>query len=223
MRFIRISPTEIVLLRGALKESVLIQCDDVKECDEVMEFAKSGRVHPKLAPLLDVRVSPPPVAEVVGEGVLAEALRQALREAGVREGRGLTIYAFDTWRPSQLRRIDEEARRAGARYLPVFAVLDLGVVGPLYSPGWPGYRCLELQLTASSNWLFRAIRDLDGGYEADVVALKFLAYLTALLVREGAELLLGRAVLVDFDSFYVDVARVHSTPVCEPEEMVSGL
>jgi len=42
-------------------------------------------------------------------------------------------------------------------------------------------------------------------------------------VRENAELLLGRAVLVDFDSFYIDVARVHSTPLCEPEEVVSGL
>ncbi|MGK0549842.1 MAG: hypothetical protein ABWU84_09480, partial [Pyrobaculum sp.] len=135
------------------------------------------------------------------------------------------IYALDVWRPSWFRRIDEEAKRLGFRYMPVFLALDLVVVGPLYEPGDPGYLCLEQQLTASTGWLFRAVRDYADREElsSNPLYLKFLAYLTALIVKRGVEELRGRAVLVDFQSFFIDVARVYSTPLCNPEEVASGL
>lgn len=224
MKALRISPTEIVLLRGLFEESTLIECDNVKECDEIMEALRSGKPHEKLRPLL-IQVEVAREAEVIGEGTLAEALKTALREAGIKPGGALRIYAFDTWRPSQLRRIDEEARRLGFRYMTVFLALDLGVVGPLYEPGEPGYLCLEQQLTATTGWLFRAVRDYADREElpSSPLYLKFLAYLTALIVKRGAEELRGRAVLVDFQSFFIDVTRVYSTPICSPEEVVSGL
>lgn len=224
MRALRVSPTEIVLLRGLFEDSALIECESVGECDEIMEALRSGRPHEKLGPLLaEVKIARE--AEVIGDGVLADVLKTALSEAGVKLGGGLRIYAFDSWRPSTLRKIDEEARRGGFRYLPVFLALDLGVVGPLYEPGSPGYLCLEQQLTASTGWLFRAVRDYADreGLPSSPLYLKFLAYLTALIVKRGAEELRGRAVLVDFQSFFIDVARVYSTPLCAPEEVVSGL
>lgn len=53
--------------------------------------------------------------------------------------------------------------------------------------------------------------------------LKFLAYLTALIIRRSVDELRGRAVLVDFQSFYIDVAKIYLTPLCAPEEVSSGL
>ncbi|MGB9705259.1 MAG: hypothetical protein ACPL3C_07405 [Pyrobaculum sp.] len=226
MRAVRISPTEIVLLQGLFKHSILVECGDIKECDEIMEALKSGRPHEKLRDLMPLGVRPALPVEVLGDGLLASALRAALSEAGVKFGPGLKIYATDSWRPSLLRKVDEEARRSRHRYLPVFLALDLGVIGPLYEPGLPGYLCLEQQLTASTSWLFRSIRDYADKEELqpDPLYLKFLAYLTAVMFKTGAvEELRGRAVLVDFERFFIDVTRVYSTPLCEPYEVVSGL
>ncbi|MGK0550416.1 MAG: hypothetical protein ABWU84_12480, partial [Pyrobaculum sp.] len=70
MRALRISPAEIVLLRGLFEESALTECGDVKECDEIMEALKSGKPHQRLAPLL-INIQTIREAEVIGEGVLA--------------------------------------------------------------------------------------------------------------------------------------------------------
>ncbi|MEM0464867.1 MAG: hypothetical protein QW680_03840 [Pyrobaculum sp.] len=223
MRALRVSPTEIVVLRGLFEESFLIECSNVRECDEIIEALRSGKSHPRLGFLLKVEVTRE--AEVIGEGILAKTLREALVESGVKLGGGLRVYASDSWRPSYFKRIEEEAKRFGFRYMPVFLALDLGVIGPLYEPGSPGYLCLEQQLTASTGWLFRAVRDYADreALPSNPLYLKFLAYLTALIIRRSVDELRGRAVLVDFQSFYIDVAKIYLTPLCAPEEVSSGL
>ncbi len=230
MRAVRISPTEILLLLGLLRDSILIECENREECDHIYQELRSGKIPEKVRSLLEElphQASMIPEVTIIGDGIIANTLRSALSEVGVKVGDNavIRIYAYDWWRPSELRKIDHEARCKKFEYIPVFLALDLGVIGPRYVPGRPGYLCLEQQLAASTSWVFSVIRDFADRECLDVNPLyaRFLAYLAALLITHAIDMLVGKAVLVDFNSIYIDVVRVHSTPLCEPEEVVSGV
>ncbi len=230
MRVVRVSPTEILLLLGLLRDSILIECESREECDHIHQELRDGKIPEKIRPLLEELPHQAPVipeVTIVGDGIIASTLRSALVEAGVRviEDANIRVYAYDWWRPSELRRVDHEARCRKFEYIPVFLALDLGVIGPRYVPGRPGYLCLEQQLVASTSWVFSVVRDFADreSLDANPLYARFLAYLAALLIAHAIDMLVGKAVLVDFNSIYIDVVRVHSTPLCEPEEVVSGV
>lgn len=217
---IRVSPKEILLVSSLFRSS-LVECDSVEECDRIWQFLRGESKDEELlerfrkAGLLEEEGG---CFRVVGEGAIAEGLSALVKSC---ENPVFTVYAYDVWRPSLFREITLRSRRSGDRSVIVFTVFDLGVISPMAGLDAADYICMEQQMSAAFTWVFRTVRDaldwLDATPKIDDAIALFMSSFSYLVLRRAAsnfDILMNRAVVVDFYNLFIDVLKVFKTPHC---------
>ncbi len=247
---IRVSPKEIIVAIGLAEDALYIECETVRECDEAYSLLKKlregnnevgqlGERAEKLlselsrAGLLDESGWAGKHVAVIGDSEIAKILREKLKNIGLNVTATLNggkpdlmVLALDFWSPSLLSSFEKKARREGLKYLPVYLVLDIGVIGPYMKPkASAGYRCFERQLTSNLSWIARVVRDRLTHIEypslIDNISktyLDFLASFATLLLPKALvneSILMDKVVLIDFKNVFIDVVRVYRTPLCD--------
>ncbi len=243
---IRINPREAIIVSGLLADAIHIECKSVDECNELWDLLNKLRQDGvdienneltkrqrsfldrlRQAGLLSTENERPCQISIIGKGHLASLLRENLKDLGVKildkaEEASLRVYAYDFWSPRELRKIDEESLKYGFSYIPIYLVLDMGIIGPHVIPNSSAnYICFESQLMASMTWAYRVFRDyvsaLDINLSTNPVYIRFLSALASLILlencRKGLELV-NRVIVVDFRNIFIDVIKIYRTPSC---------
>ena len=245
---IRVSPTEIIIVVGVApkNENIYIDCETVEECESLWSLLISLRKGNKIpsmpqceafleklkrAGVLEEEHKSLNIALINNGSILGEALKEALNNFGIEtvnsdvNKSSLRVYTFDYWHPEVLKKLDYESAKKNFEYIPVYFLLDLGIIGPYVRPReTAGYLCFEQQLSSALTWVFRAAKDyiqyIKTSFRHPLVHLRLLAYFAALIIsrlaKEGKHILENKAIVIDFDNIFIDVVKVYKTPYCDP-------
>ncbi|MEM2833961.1 MAG: hypothetical protein QXE21_05765, partial [Candidatus Korarchaeota archaeon] len=149
----------------------------------------------------------------------------------------ILLISLDYWSPYILKVLNRKLLEMGYSFVPIYKMMEIGIIGPYISKGTACYECFEQQTLASWGLLssFSFIRSYLAETQPEskqsgivINAIKTFLYpkaldnffgsLAALTVAQLAsgnlEVLLNRCIAVDFSSIYIDATRVYSLPTC---------
>lgn len=164
-----------------------------------------------------------------------EGLDEKLRD--IDPHGSILLISLDHWSPYVLKTLNRRLMEKEYSFVPVYRMMEVGIIGPYVSKGTACYECFEYQMLSSWGLVsaFNIIRSyLDNprpGSEPSGVILDavknfvypkalndFFCSLASLIVAQLAagnqEILLNRVIAVDFSNIYIDAVRVYSLPSC---------